>query len=58
MAKFVLLEKWSMEVLREYENEKELEKDLLWKAPESFWVGELETKKAYTIPEALEKFCS
>lgn len=54
--KFVLLEKYSMEVLREYENIDEMKEDLQWKAPESLWIGIVGEKQAYTIPQIKEKY--
>ena len=56
MVKFVLLEVGTQELLREYYTLEELFNDLKWKAPESFWVGVVEERQAYTIPQIYEKY--
>ena len=56
MPKFVLLEIGTLEHLRNYDTLEELYNDLKWKAPESFWVGVVEERKAYTIPQIFEKY--
>ena len=51
-----LLEVGTMEQVRDYYSLEEVFKDLMWKCPTSFWVGIVEEKQAYTIPQFLEKY--
>lgn len=55
-VKFILLEVGTKEELREYYSLNEVFKDLFFKAPESFWVGVVEEKQAYTIDQFLDKY--
>lgn len=55
-VKYGLLEIGTMEQVRDYYSLEDVFKDLLWKCPTSFWVGVVEEKQAYTIPQFLEKY--
>lgn len=56
MVKFQLLEVGTMEPLRDYESLEAAIADLRFKAPEQFWVGDLDSRTAYTIPKFFELY--
>lgn len=53
--KYGLLEVGSMEQVRDYNTLEDVFKDIIWKHPDSFWIGDVEKKQAYTISQFLEK---
>ena len=54
-VKYGLLEIGSMEQVRDYWCIEDVFKDIVWKDPSSFWIGDVEEGRAYTIEQFLER---